>query len=148
MKTCRSARMLEFETGRNIASENRVVDNETGELRHSRRQGVTMKPVDIIDRGRGPEISGTRVTVYLIWEFYRNGCPRDDIALAVGLSSRQVDAAINYIEAHREEVDREYAKIEARIQQGNPAWVERRLKQNRDKLRQWKADHRDLAKQA
>ena len=112
------------------------------------RSGIfTMKPIQIIDRGRGPEIAGTRVTVYLIWEFYRNGCPRDDIALAVGLSSRQVDAAINYIEGHREEVECEYAKIEARIQQGNPVWVEQRLQQNREKLRQWKAAHRDLAEQ-
>lgn len=106
-----------------------------------------MKPIEIIDRGRGPEIAGTRVTVYLIWEFYRGGSSRDDIALAVGLSSRQVQAAIDYIEAHRDEVEREYAKIEARIGQGNPDWVEQRLKQNREKLRQWKAERQNLTEQ-
>jgi len=106
-----------------------------------------MTPIQIIDRGRGPEIAGTRVTVYLIWEFYRNGCPRDDIALAVGLSSRQVEAAIQYIEAHRQDVEREYAKIEARIQKGNPASIEQRLQQNREKLREWQAARRELAEQ-
>lgn len=106
-----------------------------------------MKPIEIIERGRGPEISGTRVTVYLIWEFYRGGSTRDDIALAVGLSSRQVQAAIDYIETHRDEVEREYAKIEARIQQGNPHWVEERLKENREKLRQWRAERQKLAEQ-
>lgn len=106
-----------------------------------------MNPIEITDRGRGPEIAGTRVTVYLVWEFYRGGSSRDDIALAVGLSSRQVQAAIDYIDAHRDEVEREYAKIEARIKQGNPDWVEQRLKENREKLRQWKAERQKLAKQ-
>jgi uncharacterized protein (DUF433 family) len=108
---------------------------------------MRMKAVEIIDRGRGPEIAGTRVTVYLIWEFYRGGASRDDIALAVGLSSQQVQAAIDYIEAHRDEVIREFEKIEARIRQGNPEWVEQRLKQNREKLRQWKADRQKLTEQ-
>ena len=108
-----------------------------------------MKPIEIIDRGRGPEIVGTRVTVYLIWEFYRKDCRRDDIALATGLSSRQVQAAIAYIEAHREEVEREYAKIETRIRHGkNPARIEERLDQNREKLLQWKAKHLNAAEQS
>ncbi len=106
-----------------------------------------MKPVEIIHRGRGPEIAGTRVTVYLIWEFRRSGASRDDIALAVGLSSRQVQAAIDYIETHRDEVEREYAKIEARTGQGNPDWVEQRLQQNREKLRRWKAERHKLTEQ-
>lgn len=105
-----------------------------------------MKPIEIIDRGRGPEIVGTRVTVYLIWEFYRKDCRRDDIALAVGLSSRQVQAAIDYIEAHREEVEREYAKIETRIGDGkNSERIEESLAQNREKLLQWKAKHLNSA---
>lgn len=106
-----------------------------------------MKPIEIKDRGRGPEIAGTRVTVYLIWEFYRAGSTRDDIALAVGLSSRQVQAAIHYIQAHRDEVESEYATIEARIRQGNPDWVEQRLERNREKLRQWKSQRQDLTEQ-
>ncbi len=93
-----------------------------------------MQEVRIIDRGRGPEIAGTRVTVYHIWEFQRAGDSRDDIALTFGLSSRQVQAAIDYIVAHREEVEREYAKIQQRIGRGNPDWVEERSQQNREKL--------------
>jgi len=93
-----------------------------------------MHDVQIIDRGRGPEIAGTRVTVYHIWEFHRAGDSRDDIALAFGISSRQVQAAIDYIAAHRDEVEREYAKIQERIGRGNPDWVQDRLKRNREKL--------------
>ncbi len=106
-----------------------------------------MRTIEIINRGRGPEIAGTRVTVYLIWEFHREGTSRDDIALATGLSSRQVEAAIAYIEAHREEVQRDYADIETRLRQGNPDWVEERLKQSREKLRRWKADRKKRIEQ-
>ncbi|MDY0165293.1 MAG: DUF433 domain-containing protein [Thermoguttaceae bacterium] len=93
-----------------------------------------MPDAQIIDRGRGPEIAGTRITVYHIWEFYRAGDNRDDIALSFGLSSRQVQAAIDYIEAHRQEVEQQYAKIGRAIRQGNPEWVEQRLRHNREKL--------------
>jgi uncharacterized protein (DUF433 family) len=93
-----------------------------------------MQEVQIIDRGRGPEIGRTRVTVYHIWEFHRAGDSRDDIALTFGLSSRQVQTAVDYIAAHREEVEREYAKIQERIARGNPDWVEERSRQNREKL--------------
>ena len=93
-----------------------------------------MQDVQIIDRGRGPEIAGTRITVYHIWEFYRAGDSRDDIALTFGLSSRQVQAAMDYIVAHRNEVEREYAKIQERIGQGNSDLIESHLRQNREKL--------------
>jgi uncharacterized protein (DUF433 family) len=93
-----------------------------------------MQDVEIIDRGRGPEIAGTRVTVYHVWEFCLAGDSREDIALAFGLSSRQVQAAIDYISAHRDEVESEYSKIRERIRRGNPDWVEERLQQNREKL--------------
>lgn len=93
-----------------------------------------MQDVRIIDRGRGPEIVGTRITVYHVWEFSQAGDSRDDIALTFGLSSRQVQAALDYIAAHRDQVEREYAKIQERISRGNPEWVEDRLHQNREEL--------------
>ena len=94
-----------------------------------------MTDARIIDRGRGPEIAGTRVTVYHILELHRAGDRRDDIALTFDLSSHQVQAALDYIAAHGNEVEREYAKIQDRISQGNPNWVEDRLRQNREKQR-------------
>ena len=93
-----------------------------------------MQDVQIIDRGRGPEIAGTRITIYHIWEFLEPGDRRDDIALTFGLSSRQVQAAMDYIAAHRNEVEQEYSKIQERISQGNAEWVETRLHQNREIL--------------
>ncbi len=92
--------------------------------------------IRIIDRGRGPEIEGTRITVYHIWEFYRAGDGRDDIALTFGLSSRQVQAAIDYINANRQQVEDQYARIEERIRQGNPEKLEEQFRQNRERLQE------------
>ena len=65
----------------------------------------------IIDRGRGPEIAGTRITVYDVMDYYKHGWHRDRIAVLFRLSSRDIQAAIDYIEAHKEEVLAEYQKI-------------------------------------
>jgi uncharacterized protein (DUF433 family) len=78
----------------------------------------------IIDRGRGPEIEGTRVTVSCIWDYVRAGDPPAQIAAELDLSEEQVQAALEYINAHREEVEAQYEAILKRVGQPNPDWVE------------------------
>ncbi len=39
-----------------------------------------MEATKIIDRGRGPEIEGTRITVYDIWDYAKLDWHRDAIA--------------------------------------------------------------------
>ncbi len=65
----------------------------------------------IIDRGRGPEIAGTRITVYDVMDYLKHGWHRDRIAALFRLSSRDVQAAIDYIEEHREQVQADYQRI-------------------------------------
>ena len=43
--------------------------------------------------------------------YYKNGWHRDEIAALFRLSSRDIQAAIDYIEAHKDEVQAEYLKI-------------------------------------
>jgi uncharacterized protein (DUF433 family) len=81
----------------------------------------------IIDRGRGPEIAGTRITVYDIWDYARQNWHRDAIAATLRLSSAQVAAALEYIAEHQEEVLAEYAKIVEREARGNPPELQARL---------------------
>src|SRR2546421_12497219 len=64
----------------------------------------------IIDRGRGPEIAGTRITVYDVMDYRKHGWHRDRIAGLFLLSSDEVQAALDYIDAHKEEVTRQYEK--------------------------------------
>ncbi len=77
--------------------------------------------------GRGPEIAGTRITVYDVIEYYQAGRHRDMIAAILSLSSDQVEAAIRYIEEHRDEVMASYEKNMERIRRGNPPELQARL---------------------
>jgi uncharacterized protein (DUF433 family) len=78
----------------------------------------------IIDRGRGPEIEGTRVTIYRIMDFVRTGDPRRRIAEELDLTDEQVGEALGYIEAHRDEIEAQYDAILRRVSGPNPDWVE------------------------
>jgi uncharacterized protein (DUF433 family) len=70
-----------------------------------------IKPAEIINRGRGPEIAGTRITVYDVMDYRKHGWHRDRIAALFSLSSDQIQAALDYISAHEDEVQREYQRI-------------------------------------
>lgn len=78
----------------------------------------------IIDRGRGPEVEGTRVTVYRIMDFIREGSSADRIATELSLTEEQVCVALDYIAAHGRDVAAEYDKILQRVQQHNPSHIE------------------------
>jgi uncharacterized protein (DUF433 family) len=93
-----------------------------------------VKDYRIIDRGDGPKIEGTRITVYTVFEYLQQGRSRELIAATLGLSSRQVQAAIDYIRQHRDEVQREFDKIMERIRRGNPPDVVERLQKAREKF--------------
>jgi uncharacterized protein (DUF433 family) len=86
-----------------------------------------MLEAKIIDRGRGPEIAGTRITVYDLLDYHKLGWHRDVIAVTLSLSSRQVEAAIRYIEEHQDEVMADYEEMLARDARGNPPELEAKL---------------------
>ena len=71
----------------------------------------------IINRGRGPEIEGTRITVYDVLDYTRQGWHRDQIAALFRLSSRDIQAALEYIDQHHDEVMASYQRIGARQQE-------------------------------
>jgi uncharacterized protein (DUF433 family) len=88
----------------------------------------------IIDRGRGPEIEGTRITVYTIWDYARHGDHHTYIARMLNISLAQVLCALKYIEEHKQEVLADYQEIMERIARGNPPEVEALRKQSHAKL--------------
>jgi uncharacterized protein (DUF433 family) len=88
----------------------------------------------IIDRGRGPEIAGTRITVYDIWDYLKEGCHHTAIASTLRISSTQVQAAIQYIDEHKDEVLAEYQKMLDREAQGNPPEIRAKLQSSHAKL--------------
>jgi uncharacterized protein (DUF433 family) len=97
--------------------------------------------VAIIDRGRGPEIAGTRITVYDIWDYLKEGCHHTAIAMTLRISSAQVLAAVQYIEEHKDEVLAEYQKMLDREARGNPPEVQAKLQSAHAKLQALLANH-------
>ena len=76
----------------------------------------TLPPVEkeprIINIGRGPQIAGSRITVYDVMDYLNDpDWNRESIALLFRLSSREIQAAIDYIEIHRDEVEAAYRRI-------------------------------------
>ena len=89
---------------------------------------------EIIDRGRGPEIKGTRITVYDVMDYERAGWHHTQIAALFRISSYQVIAALDYIEAHRDEVETVYQEIIDRHARGNPPEIEAKVEESHRKL--------------
>ena len=94
----------------------------------------------IHDRGRGPEIEGTRITVYDVRDYYREGWPATRIAVHLGLGTPDIQAAIEYIDAHRDEVEADYRQIVERSLRGNPPDVQAKIEASRAFVEAKKAD--------
>lgn len=81
----------------------------------------------IINRGRGPEIAGSRITVYDILDYHNLGWDHGRIAAFFRLSSDQVTAALNYIAQNSGTVLASYQQILERSARGNPPELQARL---------------------
>ena len=105
------------------------------------------KPI-IHDRGRGPEIEGTRITVYDVMDYYLDGWPAGRIANWLSQRTDDIQAAIDYIEAHRAEVDEAYRKIVERAERGNPPEIRALIEANRPLAEAKKAEILRRAREA
>jgi uncharacterized protein (DUF433 family) len=81
----------------------------------------------IIKVGRTPCIEGSRITVFDVLDYLQEGWDSMQIALFFRLGTRQVDAAIRYIEEHRDEVMADYQRILDRDARGNPPELQAKL---------------------
>jgi uncharacterized protein (DUF433 family) len=92
----------------------------------------------IIDRGRGPEIRGTRITVYDVVDYWKDGWRYDQIAGLLPLPPNEIQAAIAYIKEHEQEVMAEYRVILKRHEDGRRKYhtpeVEAKIARSRQKL--------------
>ena len=84
------------------------------------------KPV-IHNRGRGPEIEGTRITVYDVLDYMLAGWHCERIAFLFKLHPEEIQVAMDYIRDHSLEVLREYVKILERCERGNPPELQAKL---------------------
>ena len=93
----------------------------------------------IINRGRGPEIAGTRVPVYDVMDFLSyadHSYTAAEIAADLWITEDQAKGAIDYIRSHQTELDREYRLIVDRLNRPNPPQVELCRAKTREELKQ------------
>lgn len=60
---------------------------------------------------RGPSIAGTRITIYSVMDYLKGDWDRDFIKRAMAITDEQLDAVLEYIAQHKEEVERNYQRI-------------------------------------
>jgi uncharacterized protein (DUF433 family) len=106
----------------------------------------------IQDRGRGPEIAGTRITVYnLLQSFLDPTVTEDEICRVYELTARQVAAARAYVLSNPDTVLAEHLKIEERLAAGNPPEVRERAERARStfqSFKRWLAEREAASAQA
>jgi uncharacterized protein (DUF433 family) len=95
---------------------------------------------DVIhDRGRGPEITGTRITVYnLLQSFLDPTVTEEEICRVYDLTPRQVAAARAYVLRNPDTVLAEHLKIEERLAAGNPPEVREKAGRAKEVLQSFK----------
>jgi uncharacterized protein (DUF433 family) len=85
-----------------------------------------MEPT-ILELGRGPTIAGSRITVFDVLAETQAGATPAQVAEWFQLSIEQVEAALRYIEEHRERILDDYRKIKERHARGNPPEIQAKL---------------------
>jgi uncharacterized protein (DUF433 family) len=83
--------------------------------------------IQIVDRGRGPQLSTSRVTVQDLVPYFQEGCSHDEIIRwAPTLTHEEVAVVERYYQDHKEALDEEDRRIRERnAQRQNPPWVEK-----------------------
>lgn len=84
----------------------------------SDHKGISMEPeISIVDRGRGPQLSTSRITVQDLLPYFRLGYPHEQIIREAmpSLSVAEIEVAKKFFDEHREEV----LEVERQIRQRN-----------------------------
>jgi uncharacterized protein (DUF433 family) len=107
------------------------------------------REITLIDRGRGLQLSTSRVRVQDLVPYFQEGCSTEEILRWMPtLGKEEIAVVEHYYHAHREELDKEARLIQERNDlRTNPEWVEKVLTEARaqrgaimERLREEKAN--------
>ena len=104
------------------------------------------REIAIVDRGRGPQLSTSRITVQDLLPYFQLGYTHEQIIRDVmpTLSVAEIEAAERYVEQHREEVLEEDRRIRERnATRKNSPEVQEILRQGREQRLAWLERHRN-----
>jgi uncharacterized protein (DUF433 family) len=90
-------------------------------------------PITIVDRGRGPQLSTSRITVQDLVPYFQEGCSYKEIIEWIPiLTPEEIRVIERYIEEHQEEVAETDRRIRERAAtRQNPPEVEKILQESR-----------------
>jgi hypothetical protein len=88
---------------------------------------VKSETIEIVDHGRGPQLSTSRITVQDLLPYYRENAPNDEIRRWIpSLTDEEIGVLRDYIRDHYEEVLRLEGETKAyhdRMRAAQPAWT-------------------------
>src|SRR6187401_2538706 len=79
----------------------------------------------VIRTERGLSVAGTRVTLYELMDYLTAGWPPKLIRDRLNLTDQQVTDVLEYLDAHRAEVDAEYQQVLQEAEESRRYWEER-----------------------
>ncbi len=79
----------------------------------------------VVRTERGLTIAGTRITLYNVMDSFKRNWPPKLIQAWLELTDRQMQGALDYIDAHREEVETEYQLVLRQAEEIRLYWEER-----------------------
>src|SRR5438309_2157354 len=90
---------------------------------------MTTNAIEIVDRGRGRQLSTRRVTVQNLVPYFQEGCRDEEtIRWLPTLTAEEIGIVRRYYREHQAELDEEDRRIRARgAERKNPGWVEQVL---------------------
>lgn len=89
----------------------------------------------IHNRGRGPEVRGTRIQLAVLFDHFENPRWTDEaIAELYAITVEQVQAARQYVSDHYDEIAGIVARFRERVARGNPPRVRAALEASRQKF--------------
>jgi uncharacterized protein (DUF433 family) len=86
----------------------------------------------VVRTERGLTIAGTRITLYSIMDYVKDGYSTEHIRDSFRLTDEQITGVMQYIADHREEVEAEYQVVLQQAEESRRYWEER----NRERFAQ------------
>lgn len=99
--------------------------------------------IQIVDRGRGLQLSTSRVTVQDLVPYFQEGCSHEEILRWIPtLTPEEIGVVERYYREHQAELDEEDRRIRERnAQRRNPEWVEKILQEGGGKMQAFRQNH-------
>ena len=82
-------------------------------------------PSTVVRTSRGLSIAGRRLTLYSIMDYLRAGWPPHLIQDEFNLTTKQMTDVMEYITAHREQVEQEYQAVLQQAEENRRYWETR-----------------------